>query len=91
MPAKELKVITYKPQSTIVDKEYFLKIYERDLKISNVPSVRLPIFIRVLEAALPEGVMLDIEEFTEEKENSRYIPDTKLLELKSELEGVQKK
>ncbi|XP_001606754.1 probable 28S ribosomal protein S10, mitochondrial [Nasonia vitripennis] len=90
MPARETKVTRYKHKSTVVDAQYLLRMYERDLMISNVPSIRLPIFIRVLEAALPEGVILDIEEYSQEKENYRYIPDKQLLDLKQELEDIQK-
>lgn len=91
MPAKQLKVTRFKTKSTVIDAEYLLKIYQRNLKISNVSSVKLPIFIKVIEAALPEGVMLDIEEFSAEKDKFRFVPDKHLLDLKSELEEMQKK
>lgn len=90
MPAKELKITRFKPKSTVVEGAYTLNIFERDIKMSNVSSVRLPIFIRIIEAGLPEGVMLDIDEWTDEKEKKRFIPDTTLLSLKSELEGMKK-
>lgn len=88
MPAKEMKVLRYRPNSTAVEAEYRLNIHERDLKISNVSSVHLPIYITVLEAGLPEGVMLDIEEYDSEKEKFRYVPDKTLLDLKGELEEL---
>lgn len=86
-----MKITRFKPKSTVVDNEYLLKVYQRNLKISNVSSIKLPIFIKVIEAALPAGVMLDIEEFSDEKDRLRFVPDKHLLDLKSELEGMAKK
>ncbi|KAJ8673485.1 hypothetical protein QAD02_004747 [Eretmocerus hayati] len=88
MPAKELKVVRYKTGTTVIDAEYLLKIYERDLKVTDIPSVRFPIFLWAVKKAIPVGVMLDIEEWTWEQENKRFIPNPRLLELKAEIEEI---
>ncbi|XP_014218419.1 39S ribosomal protein L48, mitochondrial [Copidosoma floridanum] len=89
-PHKEYKIIRYKPKSTVVEVEYTLKLYQRNIKMSNVTSVGLPIFIRICEAGLPEGTLFDIFEHTEEHENARYIPDKRLLDMQEELASVGK-
>lgn len=73
-----------------MESEYFLRMHERDLKINDVPSVRLKLFIRALHKEIPPGVLLDIEEWSYEKEKFRFIPDKELLDLKGELEEIQK-
>ncbi|XP_058803150.1 large ribosomal subunit protein mL48 [Phymastichus coffea] len=90
VPARELKILKYKPKSTVIETEYFLRVHERDIKICDVPSVRLKIFIRAIQKAIPPGVMLDIEEWSYDKEKTRFIPDKELLDLKGELEEMQK-
>ncbi|XP_011498730.1 PREDICTED: uncharacterized protein LOC105362896 [Ceratosolen solmsi marchali] len=86
MPSQDTNVKRYKPKSTEVHIEYILKMYERIFKVSNVTSIGLPVLIRILEAGLPEGVLLDIKEYKAEDVKHRYIPDKQLLELKKEYE-----
>ncbi|XP_043484353.1 uncharacterized protein LOC122512528 [Leptopilina heterotoma] len=92
MPPKELHIKRYKPKSNILEVEYKLNIYERNIKVSNVSSTNLPLLIRILEASAPPGVDIVVETFDPEKELKRYIPDTDLLKLKSDLaEAIEKK
>lgn len=86
-PPSEFKITKFRPSSNTVDAEYLLYEYERDTQITDVPAVMLPVFIRVLEAALPEGVKLDIDEVGD-RDAKRYIPDKLLLDLKDELQEV---
>ncbi|KAK1130174.1 hypothetical protein K0M31_018314 [Melipona bicolor] len=85
-PHREFKIKRFKKGSTIIDAEYDLKIYERDIQISNVSSTKCPIFIRVLEASLPEGVSLVIDKYDPILQKKRLIPNKELIDIKSELE-----
>ncbi|XP_011310421.1 uncharacterized protein mRpL48 [Fopius arisanus] len=89
VPSKDLKVLKLKSQSTVAEAEYILHVYERNIVISDISAPRLSIYTRMLEAALPQGVTLDIDEWDPDKEEGRYIPDKQLLELKTELEHIQ--
>ncbi|KAK2580499.1 hypothetical protein KPH14_006236 [Odynerus spinipes] len=86
LPAQVLKIHKFKPQTTVVTAEYNLNIYERNIQLADVSSIQCPILIRTLEAALPEGVSLNIEIFDPALEEKRYIPDKELLDMKSMLE-----
>uniref|UniRef100_A0ABD2WPZ3 Small ribosomal subunit protein uS10 domain-containing protein n=1 Tax=Trichogramma kaykai TaxID=54128 RepID=A0ABD2WPZ3_9HYME len=89
MPAKETRIVRFKPKTTATEAEYVLKTYARHLVISNVNSVGLPIFIQVLQKKIPVGVTFEIEEYNSEKEAYRFIPDKQLLDLKQELGDMQ--
>lgn len=78
-----------KPNSTVVDSEYRLTVYERNLQLQDVDVPLYPMFLRIAQAALPEGVHLTVQEHNDECEERRYVPDKDLLELKAELEKMQ--
>lgn len=78
-----------KPNSTVVDAEYRLTVYERNIQLQDVNVPVYPMFLRIAQAALPEGVQLVVQEHTDECEERRYVPDKDLLELKAELERMQ--
>ncbi|XP_033222813.1 WD repeat-containing and planar cell polarity effector protein fritz [Belonocnema kinseyi] len=86
MPPKEIKVKRFKPKSDAVEAEYHLNLYERNVKISNASNTNLPILVRILEASLPMGMLLNVEHYDPEKELKRYVPDTEMISLKSELQ-----
>ncbi|OAD59681.1 39S ribosomal protein L48, mitochondrial, partial [Eufriesea mexicana] len=90
-PHREYKIKRFKQGSTVVDAEYNLKIYERNMQISNVTSVRCPIIIRILEATLPEGVSLSIDQYDPVMQKKRIIPNKMLLDLKESLNEFTKK
>lgn len=87
-PHKEFKIKKLKKNTTIIDAEYHLKIYERDMQISNVSSTICPIFIRILEATLPEGVSLSIHKYDPILKKKCLIPNKELLDLKIELQEM---
>ena len=89
-PHQEYKVKRFKKESAVVDTEYHLRLYERDIQVSNVTSTKCPILIRILEATLPEGVSLHIDTLDPMLDKRRYIPDKELLDLKSELSSMKK-
>ncbi|XP_075152291.1 mitochondrial ribosomal protein L48 [Haematobia irritans] len=89
LPAQNMTVQRLKPNSAVVDSEYHLKIYERNLQLQDVDAPLYPMFLRIAQSALPEGVELAVQEHTDECEERRYVPDKDLLELKAELEKMQ--
>ncbi|XP_076643778.1 mitochondrial ribosomal protein L48 [Halictus rubicundus] len=90
-PHQELKVERYKKESEIVDSNYNLRIFERDIVVSNVTSIKIPILIRLLEATLPVGVSLHVSTYNPEIEDKRYVPDKELLDLKTELDDMKQR
>lgn len=89
LPPQNMSVQRLKPNSTVVDSEYRLTVYERNLQLQDVKVPQYPMFLRVAQAALPEGVQLTVQEHSDECEERRYVPDKDLLELKAELEKMQ--
>ncbi|XP_034181795.2 mitochondrial ribosomal protein L48 [Osmia lignaria lignaria] len=87
-PHREFKIKRFKKGGTVVDSEYTVKIYERDIQVSDITATKCPIFIRLLEATLPEGVSMCIDKYDPLLDKKRFIPDKELLELKSELNEI---
>ncbi|CAK1601032.1 unnamed protein product [Parnassius mnemosyne] len=87
-PAQQLKVQRFKPKSTVIDAEYNLNVYERNVQVVDVPAWALGTLLRVTRATLPEGCTLNVHEHTVEHEEIRYVPDNQLLELKQQLEEM---
>lgn len=59
-----------------------------NLKISDVPAKFYPILLRVAQAALPEGITLNVMEHQPEHDEIRYVPDNELKELKEQLDEM---
>ncbi|CAH2076384.1 unnamed protein product, partial [Iphiclides podalirius] len=87
-PAQQLKVQRFKPKGTVVDAEYNLNVYERNVQVVDVPAWALGTLLRVARAILPEGCSLNVHEHTVEHEEIRYVPDNELLDLKQQLEDM---
>ncbi|XP_012232957.1 large ribosomal subunit protein mL48 [Linepithema humile] len=90
LPHQEFKIQKYKTGTTAVVSEYNLKIYERHMQLSDMSSMKCSILIRALEAALPQGVTLNIDVYDPAIEMKRYVPDKELLDLKSSLNEFKK-
>ncbi|XP_055386085.1 39S ribosomal protein L48, mitochondrial [Condylostylus longicornis] len=88
-PPQKSLVQRFKPSSSVVEAEYSLTTYERNIQISDMDAPTYPLFLRIAQAALPEGVTLNVFEYDEEFEEKRYVPDRDLLELKAQLENLQ--
>lgn len=58
------------------------------MQVYNLPAHFYPIYLRLIQAALPEGVTLNVIEHQPEYEEVRYVPDTELRELQEELEEL---
>lgn len=89
LPPQNMTVQRFKPNSAVIDSEYHLTVFERNIQIQDVDAPVYPFFLRIAQAALPEGVQLTVQEHDEECEERRYVPDKDLLDLKAELERMQ--
>lgn len=86
--AKNERAVVYKPNTKITDSDFSLLTYDRQLKISGVPTVRLPLFIKLLHAHLPIGVKLTIKKHEKADEEYRYVPDLLLKQKQAELKSL---
>ncbi|XP_057336439.1 39S ribosomal protein L48, mitochondrial [Microplitis mediator] len=91
LPSKSLKIQRFKHLNPSSKIEYKLEIYQRNILISNLSSIKFPILLRLLESTLPEGVELKVEQWNPEIEELRFVPDKQLIDLKTELESMRKK
>ncbi|XP_034474594.1 39S ribosomal protein L48, mitochondrial [Drosophila innubila] len=88
LPPQQTQVQRLRPNSTVVEADYKLTTYERNLQLNNVDAPTYPHFLRIAQAALPEGVHLKVAQHTDECDERRYVPDKDLLDLKAELERM---
>lgn len=87
-PPKKEQIVRYKPNSALVESEYKLTTYERYVQINDIEAPTYPLFVRFIQTGLPEGVTLSIVHHTDFLEESRYVPDKDLLDLKAQLEAA---
>lgn len=85
-PPTKKKIIRYKENSTNISSEYNLTTYKRYLQLTDVQSPIYAVFLRFIQSGLPEGVKLAAVHHTDVLEESRYVPDKELLELKDQLD-----
>ncbi|KAK9507120.1 hypothetical protein O3M35_008928 [Rhynocoris fuscipes] len=88
VPAKVEKIQKFKPNSTVIDSEYVLSTYERNVQLLDLPVNIAPVFIEMIQAGLPQGISFEIHQHLPEHETIRYVPDFELKELKSQLETL---
>lgn len=91
MPSRNLKIKTYQPFSSNLDKEYALNMYHRVVRIKNLKSTLAPILFETIQLNLPQGVQLGISVPTREEDEFRYVPDIELQELRKSLEDMSKR
>lgn len=58
------------------------------IQVYNLAAHLFPIYLRLVQAVIPEGVTLKVLEHQPEIEEIRYVPDTELKELEDELEDL---
>lgn len=87
-PPKKENIARYNPNSAVVNSEYKLTTYERFVQISDIQAPTYPVFLRFIQSGLPEGVTLSVVHHTDFLEESRYVPDKDLIDLKAELEAA---
>ena len=49
-------------------------MYERNIQMNDVDAPLYPIFLRIAQTSLPEGVQLHVEPHTDDSEERRYVP-----------------
>ncbi|KAJ1370915.1 hypothetical protein KIN20_032740 [Parelaphostrongylus tenuis] len=86
--AQTQRVVVYKPNSTIVDSEVNLALYDRVVRIGNVATPHLQLFIALVEAHLPVGVTVTFKQHEKADEDYRYIPDLLLKQKQEELKSL---
>lgn len=86
--AKTERIVVYRPNSTTVESDIELATYDRVLKIDEVPTVRLGLFLSIIQAHLPIGVKLTVKEHEKADEDYRYIPDLLLKQKQDELKSL---
>lgn len=57
-------------------------------QLYNLPAYFYPVYLRLISAATPEGVTMNIVQHQAEHEEVRYVPDTELKQLQDELEEL---
>ncbi|XP_014274618.1 large ribosomal subunit protein mL48 [Halyomorpha halys] len=85
IPGVKHKIQRFKPNSSIVQNEYELVTYERNLQVVDLPSTVAPIFFQLIQAAQPQGTIIEVHEHLNEHEIIRYIPVHELIQLKTQL------
>ncbi|XP_060073267.1 large ribosomal subunit protein mL48-like [Ylistrum balloti] len=88
VPRQTQAIKTYKPYSTIVNNQYTLDRFERVVRIHDLPSTVLPVFIELMRKNIPAGVDIEFKQHTEEDETVRYMGDQERKQLLSELEEL---
>lgn len=85
-PNTTKKIETLQHESSVVQHEYELNLYERNIQIEKVSSRIMSLLVEVVHRSLPAGVQLSIHEHNHElHEKTRYITDHELLQYKKEL------
>lgn len=54
----------------------------------NVPAVKLPLFLELIQAGLPAGSTLNVFPFNLEHYKERYVPDHDLITKRKELDEL---
>ncbi|KAK4887640.1 hypothetical protein RN001_003911 [Aquatica leii] len=87
-PAQHLQVVSYKPNTDIVQSQYRFKVYERNLQIVGITSVQFSTLLRILDSSIPSGVTIKVLPHEEYHEEVRYVPDLELATLKQQLDDM---
>ncbi|CAJ0588787.1 unnamed protein product [Cylicocyclus nassatus] len=86
--AQTQRVVVYKPNSTIVENEVNLSLYDRVVRLGNVPAPHLQLFISLIQTHVPVGVTVTFKEHEKADEDYRYIPDILLKQKQEELKAL---
>ncbi|KAL1463544.1 hypothetical protein WDU94_015285 [Cyamophila willieti] len=88
LPPQKFEITRTEPNSSVVDANYQLNIYNRNLQVVDVPATIMPIFLETIQAGLPGGVDLQVHVHTNEHDEERFVPDLELKELEMKLEEI---
>jgi len=90
VPARTCTAQSYRQQTSQVEQQYNLSLYERVVQVDNLSSTLAPILIQLLQSNMPAGVQMTIKPVDEEEESFRYVPDLTLMELHSQIADLDK-
>lgn len=62
--------------------------FDFQLQLYDIPAYFYPVYLRLVQAALPEGITLNVVEHQPEFDEIRYVPDTDLKQLQDELDEL---
>lgn len=54
----------------------------------NVPAIKLPLFIELIQAGLPPGTTLNVFPFNPEHYKDKFVPDHELIAKQKELDEL---
>ncbi|XP_074595206.1 mitochondrial ribosomal protein L48 [Brevipalpus obovatus] len=81
----EYKYDLLKHEESIVENSMVLKFYRRVLQLKDTEAYKLPMIIQIIDASKPSGLTYAIAEHSEADEIARYVEDTNLKAMKTEL------
>lgn len=82
----EYKYDLLKHEETIIEDSMVLKFYRRVLQLKETEAYKIPMLIQIIDASKPSGLTYSIAEHTEADEIVRYVEDTNLKAMKTELD-----
>jgi len=86
--AQTQRVQTFRPNSSITVSELQLNIYDRWIRLTEVPTPRLSIFLQLLQTHAPIGIQITVKKHEKTDESYRYIPDLVLAAKQEELKAL---
>ncbi|GAU98371.1 hypothetical protein RvY_09526 [Ramazzottius varieornatus] len=87
-PATTSRITTFKAQSSLVENDYELHLYDRTVQLSGMTAPIASLILDVVNSTLPEGITVTVKVHEEAEEEIRYIPDYELVALKNQLEDM---
>lgn len=88
-PQQECRYDILKDESSAIESNEKLFIYERNLQMKNALVTKLPILIDLVNMTLPPGVWFNVDRHSKEAEDRRYFRDSRLEELKAEYQELK--
>lgn len=87
-PFVALDIQTYLPFSVSIDKQYKLKIYERNIQIEKFRGAKMPLLLDLIQKNLAAGITVSVHKHLPEHTEIRHIPDLELEALEKQLEEM---
>ncbi|OQV11915.1 hypothetical protein BV898_13793 [Hypsibius exemplaris] len=84
-PAVSTRVTSFKPQSSLLQNEYELNLFERNVLLTGASVSILSTLLDVMNSTLPEGVSVTAKVMEPADEEMRRVPDYELVALKGQL------
>uniref|UniRef100_A0A915Q3N8 VPS37 C-terminal domain-containing protein n=1 Tax=Setaria digitata TaxID=48799 RepID=A0A915Q3N8_9BILA len=85
IPPTKTLLIPEKLDKRKQEKKVVLSTYHRFLRLSEVPAVRLSLYLHLIQAHAPVGIRIRTKKHEQQDEDVRYIPDEILEARKAEL------